>query len=553
MDNKSHNLQYVQAELINDINKRVTDKILEETNAKLLIKLINKAESIAEAIAIAELGTTYKRTGFHFDKRLEIIGSDIKYFNKNHSLSFINNKDKLTHKLIIGDNYDALLNLLISHKNMIDVIYIDPPYGKNDMGQFAETNYKNDITRDNLLSMLYPRLQLAKQLLQEDGIIFCSIDDKNQTYVKGLFDEIFGESNFVANLVVNSAPAGSQSSQYVAVQQSYCLMYRKSTMLKVKNIDLDAETLENKYSKGIENGERYYTERIWKRGVGGRKEDVPSLHFPVYYDKVNEYIYIDDEIDNLPNDLKENLITIIPYHTKGVLGRWTWGKETMKNNKDSLIVKQTSGEYKLYKKVWASQENGTKLKTIIESDIGRTELGSLEIKEIMGYKAFLYPKSSLFIKTLIGLHPKKDAIVLDFFAGSGTTGHAVMKLNEQDGGTRTFICCTNNETTDVNPNGIAYDVTSKRLKRIMSGACYDCSKDYNWIKLNNAYLDNLDVYDIKYVNNAEQSNGKTPFDVIDETLYGVSKFNAITEKIQWVCANFDNTQKYLHDTTNNYI
>ena len=188
-------LSELKQSLIDDLDNRVADRILEPANRDLLKKLINNAENKTEAISIAELGTTYKRTGFHFDKKLEKLTDTIKYFKKNTELSFVTDSNKLTHKLIIGDNYDALLNLSISYKNKIDVIYIDPPYGKDDMGEFAHTNYDNAISRDNLLSMLYPRLVLARELLTDEGVIFCSIDDKNQAYVKGLFDEIFNEHN----------------------------------------------------------------------------------------------------------------------------------------------------------------------------------------------------------------------------------------------------------------------------------------------------------------------------------------------------------------------
>ncbi|GAD19653.1 DNA methyltransferase [Helicobacter fennelliae] len=112
-------------------------------------------------------------------------------------MSFENDKNAITHKLIIGDNYPALLNLLITYREKIKMIYIDPPYGKDDLGEFAKTNYENAITRDNLLSMLKPRLEIAKMLLKDDGVLFCSIDDRNQAYVKCLFDDIFGERNFI--------------------------------------------------------------------------------------------------------------------------------------------------------------------------------------------------------------------------------------------------------------------------------------------------------------------------------------------------------------------
>ena len=175
----SNNFEDGKRSLIDEINRRVEDKIIEQSNADLIIKLINQAENLTEAIAIAELGTMYKRTGFHFDKRLERHdGNTIKYFTKNEELSFSDGSGDAPNKLIIGDNYDALLNLLIEYKDKIDVIYIDPPYGKDKMGEFAKTNYDNAITRDNLLSMLYPRLILATKLLSPNGVIFCSIDDK---------------------------------------------------------------------------------------------------------------------------------------------------------------------------------------------------------------------------------------------------------------------------------------------------------------------------------------------------------------------------------------
>ena len=129
-------------ELLNELDRRVEDGIIEKSNADLLKKLIQSADTLTEAIAIAELGTTYKRTGFHFDKRLEKTEPAIKYFKKNEDLSFSDGTDNAPNKLIIGDNYDALLNLLIQYKGKIDVIYIDPPYSKNKMGEFADGGYE---------------------------------------------------------------------------------------------------------------------------------------------------------------------------------------------------------------------------------------------------------------------------------------------------------------------------------------------------------------------------------------------------------------------------
>ena len=134
---------------------------------------------------------------------------------------------------------------------------------------------------------------------------------------------------------------------------------------------------------------------------------------------------------------------------------------------------------------------------------------------------------------------KYSPIVLDFFAGSGTTGQALKELGGQ------YILCQANEFSDRTPHGIAYDVTAKRLKRVMTGSCYDGSTDFDWIKDNEPLGGSLDVYEIASVSNAEHESGKTPFDVIDETLYGKEKFESVEDKIKWVCENFEVTQDKL--------
>lgn len=148
------------------------------------------------------------------------------------------------------------------------------------------------------------------------------------------------------------------------------------------------------------------------------------------------------------------------------------------------------------------------------------------------------------IKQLIdSVSMSNDITVLDFFAGSGTTGHAVLDLNK-DGGSRKFILCQINEKTDESPNGIAYDVTSKRLKRMMTGVCYDGSRNRNWLAGESPYGGNLDVYEIERIPNHLTADGKTPFEEIDETLYGKERFKTLKEKIDWVCQNFANAQNY---------
>ena len=487
----------------------------------MLSKLIKNAENKEEAIAIAELGTTYKRTGFHFDKKLEKIGSTIKYFKKNNELSFCQNGKSKTHKLIIGDNYDALLNLSLSYKGKIDVIYIDPPYGKDDMGEFADTNYNNAITRDNLLSMLYPRLVLAKQLLSDEGVIFCSIDDKNQAYVKCLFDEVFGENNFVFNTFFRKTKTSTGDDKSgLNIQHDHILAYFNKNLVQLKGSEKDYKGYKN--PDNDPNGD-------WTSGDPSARSGSDSTFFEI----INPYT---KRIDIPPK------------------GRyWAFSKETLKEYieqgrivfKKDYPTNERGFIFKRYKSSLKSTFNPLD-SLFFANNVFLNENGKDELSFVNLDSNFDYPKPTSLIKQLINTLNKQDIVILDFFAGSGTTGQAVLELNKEDGGNRTFILCTNNEKTDVNPNGIAYDVTSKRLKRVMTGECYDGTNDFKWIKKNPPLGDNLDVYEIAEVSNSEQSEGKSAFDVIDEELYGEVKMTP-KDKIKWVCENFFATQKYLED------
>ncbi|MFB1341329.1 site-specific DNA-methyltransferase [Helicobacter pylori] len=395
--------------------------------------------------------------------------------------------------IIIGDNLDALKLLKSAYSEKIKMIYIDPPYNTTKENFIYPDNFRQDYqkilrevglmeidengeeieseslkffkntqgskTHSGWLSFMLPRLKLARDLLKEDGVIFISIDDNECANLKILCDEIFGEDNFVACIIAESAPAGTQSSNFIAQQHSYCLVYGKyineNSFIKQKLTD---EQLNKKYTEEDEYG-KFYIERLWKRGIGGKKEDVPSLHFPVYYDEANNKIYIDEEVKS-----KNNLIKIIPYQVVGVLGRWTWSKEKMINERHKLIVKKVNGEWKLHKKQYKQDEMGKLPNSIIKSELARTELGSLELKKIMGEKVFDYPKSTKLMKHLISISTSTNSndIILDFFAGSGTTAQAVMELNAEDKGNREFILVQIDEEIKEDEN--AYDFCKNVLK-----------------------------------------------------------------------------------------
>jgi len=510
----------IKDELVAELERRVGDKILERTNADLLEKLIRNADSDNEAMMIAELGTTYKRTGLHFDKRLEKMTSDIRYFRKNEKLSFHTDDAKPTHKLIIGDNYEALQNLLIQYKGKVSVIYIDPPYGKDSMGEFAQTNYENAITRDNLLSMLYPRLMLAKQLLSDNGVIFCSIDDKNQAYVKCLFDEVFGEGNFISCVSWLRNYASANDSKRFASVVDYLLVYGKTR-----------NYTRNLLPRTDKQNQLYKYDSLDGKGKW-RPDNLSVRTYSANYD----YPIINPNTGEAYNPPK---------------GRcWMTNKETVERwiNEGRVFFGQDKKGAPQLKRYLNEVQKGVVPTTFWSyEECGHNDEARRELKEIFSNPPFDSPKPIRLLLQILKIASNPDSIILDFFAGSGTTGHAVLDLNEKDGGDRQFILCQLNEKTETTPNGIACDVTSKRLKRVMTGECYDGTKDFDWMKKNKPYGGNLDVYEIASVANFESTEGKTPFDVVDETLYGQDKFKTLREKIEWVCKNFSNTQKTLKE------
>ena len=391
------------------------------------------------------------------------------------------------------------------------------------MGEFAKTNYDNAITRDNLLSMLYPRLVLAKQLLSDEGVIFCSIDDKNQAYVKCLFDEVFCEQNFVFNTFFRKTKTSTGDDKSgLNVQHDHILAYFNKNLVQLKGTEKDYKGYKNPDNDS--NG-------AWTFGDPSAKSGSESTYFKIINPYTNRF--------DLP--------------PKGRY--WAFSKETLRKYIEQGRI--------VFKKDYPANERGfifKRYKSSLKStfnpldslyfakNVFLNENGKDELRLVNLDSNFYYPKPTSLIKQLINTINKQDILILDFFAGSGTTGQAVLELNKEYGGNRTFILCTNNEITDLNPNGIAYDVTSKRLKRVMTGECYDGTNDFEWIKNNEALGGTLDVYEIGEISNSLQDKGDNPFEVIDETLYGLEKLLP-EKKIGWVCKNFEHTQKYLEDIT----
>ena len=349
-----------------------------------------------------------------------------------------NSKDAPNHILIEGDNLEALTTLAYTHAGRIDVIYIDPPYNTgnkdfvyNDSFVDREDTYRHS----KWLSFMSRRLRIAKQLLSDKGVIFISIDDNEQAQLKLLCDEVFGEENFVANIIWKSKSGGANDTSAIATDHEYALVYCRD----IKNLSLnnDKEAIvTTSYNKQDEKG-RYSLDRLDKQSLGYQ----PSLDFPIIGPDGREYVV---EHKN-------------PYNKKA---RWRWGKDTVRERYDELVFIYPYVYTKNYEK-----KDGQKPRSIlIDERFGRTRTGSTILRSIIGQQnIFTYPKPTNLIIYLLSISTSTTSTILDFFAGSGTTLHATMQLNAKDGGHRQCILVTNNE------NSICENVTYERNKRVIQG------------------------------------------------------------------------------------
>ncbi|RDU54020.1 hypothetical protein CQA40_04225, partial [Helicobacter sp. MIT 01-3238] len=333
----------------------------------------------------------------------------------------------MTHTLIIGDNYPALLNLLITYREKIKVIYIDPPYGKDNLGDFAPTNYNNAITRDNLLSMLKPRLELAKMLLRDDGVIFCSIDDRNQAYLKCLFDDIFGERNFCRDMIWLKGNAQNDAD---TIQRNHetILCYAKNIESNPINKILQNEKV--KVFKDEKTGKFYYEGAGLSMGggQGGSLENRPSLGYTFYFNpNTNDIkpIFDYDKEAVRANNTKEiytdnielieqGYITIRPPKMGAGNGCWKWSLEKTMLEIDRILIKNGKNGFSVYYKQWleskeVKKDSNGNLYAMIEKenppksfiDFASSGLGTTELKNIMGSKVFNNPKNTKLLKYLL--------------------------------------------------------------------------------------------------------------------------------------------------------
>ena len=368
------------------------------------------------------------------------------------------NFDDTENVYIEGDNLEVLKLLQTAYYNKIKMIYIDPPYNTgNDfvyeddfadpMARYKEvtqqTTKSNPETmgryHTNWLNMMYPRLRLAANLLRDDGVIFISIDDNEVDNLKKLCNEVFGEENFVGNIIIKSNPRGSMSTAEVASLHEYLVIYAKNR--ETANIighELSNDmTSEYKYTD--ENG-AYRLLGLRMRGGFWRRTERPNLYFPIFINPQNGEVSLEKS-----DTYCENAIPVQPSTMEE--GTWRWSKDKIKKNTNLLLKKTVNrnGENKknIYQKDYLDRSEGrrTKAKSIWEENEINYQNGTSEIKNLLGNSAiFNYSKPVFLLTQAIKMIAMDEGdIILDFFSGSATTAHAVMQLNAEDGGNRKFI------------------------------------------------------------------------------------------------------------------
>ena len=402
---------------------------------------------------------------------------------------FIDNGGQMNF-LIEGDNLASLQLLEKTHKGKIDIIYIDPPYntGRKDFiydDSFVDIN--DTFRHSKWLSFMERRLYCSFHLLKNDGIIMISIDDRELFNLKLLCDDIFDEQNFVSCFSCQSNPGGDKS-DYIEGTLQYVLVYAK-TKNKILNFGRNEQIESTKYK--LKDNLGYYKKggQLEKWGDDDTTHTHPNLAYSIYYnpqtgDVKHLFDYNREEINTnrslcikyeKPNEelILGGYVCIRPRITNaGENGRWRLEPDTFytRLHNNGFIFQKTKSGYKIYEKDRMAESRFVKAKNFIPAIIAKQE--NMEILSIFGNKVFDYPKPLNLMTYLISIVPKNNATILDFFAGSGTTGHAVMKLNSEDGGNRKFILCTNNE------NNICRDVTYERIKRVIERNDYTASLKY---------------------------------------------------------------------------
>ncbi len=424
-----------------------------------------------------------------------------------------------TNNIIIeGDNFHALTSLCMEGKVLADIIYIDPPYNTghsdftyNDKFVDEEDGYRHS----KWLNFMFSRLNLARTLLSEDGYIFISINEIELANLTLLCNEVFGEQNFIASCFVLDNLKGKTNDNFITSVGSRLLVYAKN---KCKSNSCFNETenvfgakVESKYSSQDNIG-FYNLVTFKKTGQSKKREDRPYMFYPILEKDGELFSISKEEFEKIYNPIKKEFDDnymfilkqkytefnfILPIDSDGNYLRWTSGFDTFLRKMNDEIIFDCGVKQKVRpdaNEMLQEYSSGTAKSFMYKPNYST---GTDDLKKVIGDTGFDFPKPIELMFDILKLVPNKNAIILDFFAGSGTTGQAVLELNKEDGGHRQFILCTNNE------NNICTDVTYPRLKTVITGIRPDGSKYSDGIHANLIYYKTDFIPDSKNTDQAK--------------------------------------------------
>lgn len=365
---------------------------------------------------------------------------------------------------IEGDNLDVLPTLPAVLGGPVDLIYIDPPY--NTGNDFA---YRDDLgSHDAWVAMMRPRLEAARDVLAETGAIFVSIDDHEVAHLRLLMDEVYGEESFLAQVVVNLNPKGRQLGAGFATSHEYLLVYARDARRTVLDAATSETVDERDFPLVAPDGRRFRHLPLRNTNKKFNPVTARTLHFTVWGDP---------ETGRVATEPFEDAVEIGPVFGDGTPAVWRWSRPRIDERPDDLVCRRVNGKHgeriDVFQKDWLHRDGGRrkKLRTVwLAEEVGSTDTAVAELKAIVGH-VFESPKPTGLIRRILGTMPD-DAVVLDFFAGSGTTGHAVALQNAEDGGTRTCISINSAEPTREGSNArnagllTVADITRARLRAV---------------------------------------------------------------------------------------
>ena len=388
------------------------------------------------------------------------------------------NEDNGSENMIIrGDNLEALKALLPRYEGRVKCIYIDPPYNTGNEGWVYNDNVNDpkikkwlgevvgkegeDLTRhDKWLCMMYPRLKLLQKLLVDDGVIFVSLDFHEQPFMRLIMDEIFGASNYVSEIACVNKPSGRSDDKYIATAHESIIVYRKSPLLTLGGFEPE-EKITKRYNKRDTDGRLYREEDLRKRGTHDERTDRPNLFYPFFFNQETGELIVGDNDEKTP----DGFIRIEPMKSKDVQGTWRWGQDTANAQKTYIHPRYMPNkqQWSLFEWEYLDERGATKPTTLWNFKDVNSERGTEVFIKYLGFKKedFPNPKPVGTIQRILQIATAGDDIILDSFAGSGTTAHAVLNMNKSDDGHRKFILVEMMDYAD--------SITAERVKRVIKG------------------------------------------------------------------------------------